>query len=191
MKKLMFAMAVAACAAAVQASTLTFGATSGAIDASTCAYGDMYVLWANTGTSIDWSSLSGKASYTIDDVTGLGLSRVEHVTGIGFTKEVIDPFTFSDPGTLTKRQGSVTPWCVGESMGDTKHKVDLYVVMVAGDGQNVAYSDAMNREILQLANTRNIDVISSSFNYAAVPEPTSGLLLLLGVAGLALKRKRA
>ena len=26
---------------------------------------------------------------------------------------------------------------------------------------------------------------------AAVPEPTSGLLLLLGVAGLALKRKRA
>lgn len=28
-------------------------------------------------------------------------------------------------------------------------------------------------------------------NWAAVPEPTSGLLLLLGVAGLALKRKRA
>jgi hypothetical protein len=28
-------------------------------------------------------------------------------------------------------------------------------------------------------------------SYGAVPEPTSGLLLLLGVAGLALKRKRA
>ena len=28
-------------------------------------------------------------------------------------------------------------------------------------------------------------------NWAAVPEPTSGLMLLLGVAGLALKRKRA
>ena len=28
-------------------------------------------------------------------------------------------------------------------------------------------------------------------NWQAVPEPTSGLLLLLGVAGLALKRKRA
>ena len=28
-------------------------------------------------------------------------------------------------------------------------------------------------------------------NWAAVPEPTSGLLMLLGMAGLALKRKRA
>ena len=28
-------------------------------------------------------------------------------------------------------------------------------------------------------------------NWAAVPEPTSGLLMLLGIAGLALKRKRA
>jgi len=31
----------------------------------------------------------------------------------------------------------------------------------------------------------------SASNWAAVPEPTSGLLMLLGVAGLALKRKRA
>ena len=32
---------------------------------------------------------------------------------------------------------------------------------------------------------------NSSWTAAAVPEPTSGLLLLLGMAGLALKRKRA
>ena len=32
---------------------------------------------------------------------------------------------------------------------------------------------------------------STSYTSAAVPEPTSGLLLILGVAGLALKRKRA
>lgn len=38
------------------------------------------------------------------------------------------------------------------------------------------------------------DFVAASFENAqwqAVPEPTSGLLLLLGVAGLALKRKRA
>jgi len=34
-------------------------------------------------------------------------------------------------------------------------------------------------------------VSPASQGYTAVPEPTSGLLLILGMAGLALKRKRA
>lgn len=33
--------------------------------------------------------------------------------------------------------------------------------------------------------------MQTAVNWTAVPEPTSGLLMLLGVAGLALKRKRA
>lgn len=32
---------------------------------------------------------------------------------------------------------------------------------------------------------------ATAWSTAAVPEPTSGLLLILGMAGLALKRKRA
>ena len=32
---------------------------------------------------------------------------------------------------------------------------------------------------------------AGAVNVGAIPEPTSGLLLLLGVAGLALKRRRA
>ncbi|MCR5413849.1 MAG: PEP-CTERM sorting domain-containing protein, partial [Kiritimatiellae bacterium] len=32
---------------------------------------------------------------------------------------------------------------------------------------------------------------AGNFKTAAVPEPTSGLLMLLGVAGLALRRRRA
>ena len=35
------------------------------------------------------------------------------------------------------------------------------------------------------------DYTNGNTAYAAIPEPTSGLLMLLGMAGLALKRKRA
>ena len=35
------------------------------------------------------------------------------------------------------------------------------------------------------------DSLSEKYEYKGVPEPTSGLLLLLGVAGLALRRRRA
>ena len=42
-----------------------------------------------------------------------------------------------------------------------------------------------------MANFTNLGVVSTTgTQWSAVPEPTSGLLLLLGVAGLALKRKR-
>ena len=37
----------------------------------------------------------------------------------------------------------------------------------------------------------NMTSATAASNWQSVPEPTSGLLLLLGMAGLALKRKRA
>ena len=38
---------------------------------------------------------------------------------------------------------------------------------------------------------KTVNATYSGAGWYAVPEPTSGLLLLIGVAGLALKRKRA
>ena len=43
----------------------------------------------------------------------------------------------------------------------------------------------------QATSTANVQFGSAGTWTAAVPEPTSGLLMLLGMAGLALKRKRA
>ena len=51
-------------------------------------------------------------------------------------------------------------------------------------------------DILTISGLKD-DSFSTSFNYAAsgtftvVPEPTSGLMILLGLAGLALRRKQA
>ena len=62
---------------------------------------------------------------------------------------------------------------------------DYYYVSSAKVGNPTAVAPDTPIGLTWQANT------STSYTAAAVPEPTSGLLLLLGVAGIALKRKRA
>ncbi len=51
--------------------------------------------------------------------------------------------------------------------------------------------DASLDTLIQFGKLQSVSANASSWQTVATPEPTSGLLLLLGVAGLALKRKRA
>ena len=56
--------------------------------------------------------------------------------------------------------------------------------VTTGDDGNAMYSFAAGK----------LDTVAgaaSNWQTAAVPEPTSGLLMLVGLAGLALRRKRA
>ena len=70
------------------------------------------------------------------------------------------------------------------------------VLNTAGDGywvsgmQDLAITDAIKGGFPASFNFGDVENISFS-PIGNVPEPTSGLLLLLGMAGLALKRKRA
>ena len=66
------------------------------------------------------------------------------------------------------------------------------VWFVATDGDKTYTSTAMNSLALNSDNTQTVAFgAQTGGKWSAAPEPTSGLLLLLGVAGLALKRKRA
>ena len=72
---------------------------------------------------------------------------------------------------------------------------NFYFVIESGDK---AFTSTTKANIAaQATSTSNIafgsmaSATQNASNWAAVPEPTSGLLMLLGLAGLALKRKRA
>ena len=65
---------------------------------------------------------------------------------------------------------------------------DFYYTMTDSNG-NVFTSTVQKNIAIQANSTPTINF--GAGGAWAVPEPTSGLLLLLGVAGLALKRKRA
>ena len=71
---------------------------------------------------------------------------------------------------------------------------DFYIVLTEGDKQFTSTTKSISAVETGSA-TINFGSLKTATqtagNWAAVPEPTSGLLMLLGMAGLALRRKRA
>lgn len=97
---------------------------------------------------------------------------------------------------LNKRQGTVTGGASSiSSYSSGVFYIELYDAneKVVGRSQALTYSDASNLaqfESLSEAQT-SLAVWNGGNTYTAVPEPTSGLLMLLGMAGLALRRRKA
>ena len=82
--------------------------------------------------------------------------------------------------------------------GSGEGEYDYFIVRLFNASKVNTYVSAPYSYDSLAANVWATDILSMKAttakgfgNFRAVPEPTSGLLLLLGVAGLALKRKRA
>ena len=191
MKKLMIAAAIICAATMVQASAFKW---------QTKSTGTSGVIWDGTSTANAKSTYGQVAIYLFDAATyDQATAFADLVKGELKTGKAVDSTTLSTASKIAAK--SLT-------YGENEATYDFYFATVFDSDPNTFYISSMmeNQKALTSGTTTMIwdDVADNSKTtldssagfkgagvYSAVPEPTSGLLLLLGVAGLALKRRRA
>ena len=180
MKKLIMALAVVACATVVSAASFDWKtSTTGKV----YTQGTTTVMESGTAYLFDSATTSQAAMFALLYDKG----DISSVTALS-TKSIAD-------GKISA--GSAFEW---GNAGDT---LSAYVVVV--DGDNFFISDTASKAgdasatmtlSFALKNaSQGAASTATSFGgagwYIAVPEPTSGLLMLVGLTGLALRRRRA
>ena len=185
MKKLIIAACAVAFAAGVQAASITWGTTGAFYD--TAGDPDWPTVASGTTAYFVFASSYAQADLVADFAAGtVDMAKLT----------AIKSGTIGADGTVAEVTGSSIALSGSQN---------AYVAILK-DAENMFISDIANNTIDELdvtiysfneAKTGDIWALNdASAGYSApgwynVPEPTSGLLMLLGMAGLALKRKRA
>lgn len=198
MKKLIIALGVAAFAVGVHAATYNWSV------ASTSAAFNGYESTAGIGKV--WTGASATSGLNYYFVATATVSQGDLLEGLRGGKTMADYDTLAS-GTTTSSGVAQKAFSADSGLVGGDGKMGAYFVIFSADEQYV-YIGATSSVVadtsggqsdysINLATSkvlRDADgttAYGSAGWYAAAPEPTSGLLLLLGMAGLALKRKRA
>lgn len=168
-------------------------------------------LYATTeAASVVWNS-----SYKITDSTGSVISSAEDFTSLmnggSLVLVLLQDGTYSGSistlgGTAkfktspNPQKGKITGTYNFEYTANVLKNGDILGVMfkdASGNLSQLVYTDGTSMNDTFVISGLTDNIFSTNFNYGAngnftvVPEPTSGLLLLFGLAGLALRRKQA
>ena len=195
MKKLMIALAAVATAAGLQAATVTWGGdcVSSLATVEYAGYADTgswYGLYLLSGTADTFAEAFTPGANTFAPMNGSDAVTATLLASHTLTAEEWDAGTFTAnyEASAASLNGKNYAIVLFDSSADaTQYSVALYTISGLDDagGAKFMFMDGSGDATLLSTNGTGNDW------YAVAPEPTSGLLLLLGMAGLALKRKRA
>ena len=176
MKKLMIAAAIVCAAAFAQAANYSWG------------FGNAEIFGPEGYIDSDGYLLDGIATLFIG---GTQVGDPASIDG-NYTYGVFDNSAVDTTGKVqTLERGDITESFVGQAYKLVLQTTDgKYQVEVAGTSDFITVGAGPGEPNFNYESFISMSQINAG-DWQTVPEPTSGLLLLLGVAGLALKRKRA
>ena len=191
MKKLMIALAVVAVAAVSQAASVDWSVANNAwtLNSGSKPASGYTVYLIDGSTALDTIAAainSTTGAFNADQSWVFGSATTDNTKG-----RVSELTTTTDKLTRGTSYDFSVLMIDATNTSDIRYMVsDTYAQVAYKIGDDEAASAAFSASILG-ANALTYDENSAANGWAAVPEPTSGLLMLLGMAGLALRRRRA
>lgn len=174
MKKLIVAAAVAIAGITAQASALNWGISGGTLDTTKFASGTAYFIAINDVARPTFADDAAAGEWYSANIASVKSSAL-------FTGTVANGAFYSAAEANDLNRSRQNYWMLIDNGAATD--ADHYFAVVTIN-KGVTFNS--NSSVAVTASWN-----ASQFGTFAVPEPTSGLLMLLGIAGLALRRKRA
>ena len=161
------------------------------------------------GASVGWS-LAGAGNYAGDKymffVVGQNGADLATISALLDAGESLDGYAFGSGTVTANGLANVAATASGKSL-DAGTYESFYVIFdsaspTSGESKYTIISGGANQTKTATATTSALTFVAgnqSSYlndaanwrSYGSIPEPTSGLLMLVGLAGLALRRRRA